>query len=491
MKNIKKQLCITFILLSLLSSACSEASGPEAAASPALAPGAAASLPETPAPAAPSTLASATPAPEASLEPQQSSEPALEPQWSSEPALEPQQSPAPTLEPQRSPAPTLEPQRSPAPAPGDSVIAHAPSSSLPSSAVSFSPISFSIEDIAPYSGQPYITVNDNVPFFSEEDFTSQSFAVYSELDELGRCGTACASIGVDIMPTKERDSIGYIKPSGWHTVKYNDIIDGNYLYNRCHLIGYQLCGGNDEKNLFTGTRHLNVQGMQPFENMVANYVRETEDHVLYRVTPIFEGDNLLASGVLMEGESRREEKADKPEDMDRKIQFCVYVYNVQPGITINYSTGESSLAPDTGTSESVSTAVTLPASTPGSTVGTISQPVLESTPLPDAAATALPTALPDTAPTPLPTALSAAPTPRPTDSPAPILPATAPAETPQAPHEEDPPGTDYILNTNTMKFHYPTCRSVKQMKDKNKQEYTGTRDEVISHGYSPCQICKP
>lgn len=455
MKNIKKQLCITFILLSLLSSACSEASGPEAAASPALAPGAAASLPETPGSADPSILASATPAPEASLEPQ----------WSPAPALEPQRSPAPTLEPQRSPAPALEPQQSSEPAPGDSVIAHAPSSSLPSSAVSFSPISFSIEDIAPYSGQPYITVNDNVPFFSEEDFTSQSFAVYSELDELGRCGTACASIGVDIMPTKERDSIGYIKPSGWHTVKYNDIIDGNYLYNRCHLIGYQLCGGNDEKNLFTGTRHLNVQGMQPFENMVANYVRETEDHVLYRVTPIFEGDNLLASGVLMEGESLREEKADKPEDMDRKIQFCVYVYNVQPGITINYSTGESSLAPNTGTSESISTAVTLPASTPGSTVGTISQPVLESTPLPTDSP----------APTPLPTA----------------LPATEPAETPHAPQEEELQGTDYILNTNTMKFHYPTCRSVKQMKDKNKQEYTGTRDEVISHGYSPCQICKP
>ena len=331
--------------------------------------------------------------------------------------------------------------------------------------------SFAIEDIIPYSGQPYMTVNDNIPYFSEEDMTLQSFASYSELDELSRCGTAYACIGVDIMPTKERDAIGYIKPSGWHTVKYNDIIDGNYLYNRCHLIGYQLCGENDEKNLFTGTRYLNVRGMQPFENKVADYVKATENHVLYRVTPVFEGENLLASGVLMEAESI--------EDKGENIRFCVYVYNVQPGISIDYSTGESSMAPDTQTEESASPAVRLPIPT----VEPTAQPAPEPTAAPTLQPTPEPTAAPMLQPTPEPTP---APTPQPTPEPTPT-----PAETPTASRENESKSTTYILNTNTMKFHVPYCKSVKQIKDKNRQEYIGTRDEVISQGYVPCKNCNP
>jgi DNA-entry nuclease len=136
------------------------------------------------------------------------------------------------------------------------------------------------------------------------------------------------------MPTQERGAIGNVRPSGWHTVKYNDLIDGNYLYNRCHLIGYQLAGENDnEKNLITGTRYLNVEGMLPYENQVAEYVQATDHHVLYRVTPIFEGENLVASGVLMEAWS--------VEDQGAGVCFCVYVYNCQPGIVIDYATGDS------------------------------------------------------------------------------------------------------------------------------------------------------
>lgn len=192
---------------------------------------------------------------------------------------------------------------------------------------------FSIADVAEYTDQPYVIVNDNIPFFSEDDLTVLSFEFYSDLDDLGRCGVAYANIGIEIMPTEERGEIGKIKPTGWHTVKY-DIINDTYLYNRCHLIDYQLSGENaNEKNLITGTRFFNNEGMRPFENLVADYVKETENHVLYRVTPVFQGDNLLASGVLMEAES--------VEDKGEGISFCVYVYNVQPGITIDYSNGES------------------------------------------------------------------------------------------------------------------------------------------------------
>lgn len=163
--------------------------------------------------------------------------------------------------------------------------------------------SIDLSNIPEYNGEPYIAVNGNVPFFEDTEVTATSFEKYSDLDNLGRCGVALASVGQDIMPTEERGSIGQIKPAGWHTVKY-DCVDGKYLYNRCHLLGYQLTGENaNERNLITGTRYLNVDGMLPFENMVADYVMETGNHVMYRVTPIYTGNNLVADGVLMEGYS--------------------------------------------------------------------------------------------------------------------------------------------------------------------------------------------
>lgn len=184
-----------------------------------------------------------------------------------------------------------------------------------------------------YQGEPYVVINDNNPDFTEADMTTVSFESYGELDGLGRCTTAFANIGKDLMPAEKRGSIGEVKPTGWQTAKY-DNVDGKYLYNRCHLIGYQLTGENaNAKNLITGTRYLNVDGMLPFENMVADYIKETNNHVLYRVTPVFSGDNLVASGVQMEAES--------VEDNGDGILFNVYCFNAQPGIAIDYATGDS------------------------------------------------------------------------------------------------------------------------------------------------------
>lgn len=184
-----------------------------------------------------------------------------------------------------------------------------------------------------YDGKPYVVINDNDPDFTDADMTTTSFESYGELDGLGRCTTAFANIGKDLMPAEKRGSIGEVKPTGWQTAKY-DNVDGKYLYNRCHLIGYQLTGENaNAKNLITGTRYLNVDGMLPFENMVADYINETGNHVLYRVTPVFYGDNLVASGVHMEAES--------VEDNGDGILFNVYCFNAQPGIAIDYATGNS------------------------------------------------------------------------------------------------------------------------------------------------------
>ena len=192
---------------------------------------------------------------------------------------------------------------------------------------------FANEVIPEYSGNPYVELNGNVPYFTDEELSTTAFELYSELDSLGRCGACYANICKEIMPTEERGSIGMVKPTGWHTVKYDCITD-RYLYNRCHLIGYQLAGENaNEKNLITGTRYLNVDGMLPFENEVADYVDETDNHVLYRVTPVFSGDNLLASGVIIEAKS--------VEDKGAGVQFNVYCYNVQPGISIDYIDGQS------------------------------------------------------------------------------------------------------------------------------------------------------
>lgn len=295
----------------------------------------------------------------------------------------------------------------------------------PTSTVSAPPVSFSLSDVPAYSGSAYVAVNGNEPYFSNDELTTDSFESYSSLDSLGRCGVAYACIGTDIMPTEERGSIGQVKPTGWHTVRYDGVVDGNYLYNRCHLIGYQLSGENaNERNLITGTRSMNVDGMLPLENMVADYVKETNNHVLYRVTPCFDGNNLLATGVLMEAKS--------VEDDGEGILYCVFVYNVQPGVGIDYATGDSWL--DESSSSSSSTVITL------------------ETPAPTAAPTPTPDPEPDT---------------------------------------NSQTQANYVLNTNTYKFHYPSCSSVNQMKESNKQYFSGTREEVIAMGYDPCGRCNP
>lgn len=287
---------------------------------------------------------------------------------------------------------------------------------------------FSLREIPAYSGTPYTEVNGNQPYFTEEELTTQSFETYSELDSLGRCGMAYANVGQDLMPTEPRGEIGAVKPSGWHLVKY-DNVDGKYLYNRCHLIAYMLAAENaNPQNLITGTRYLNVQGMLPFETKVCDYVKNTGNHVLYRVTPIFDGDNLLADGVLMEAYS--------VEDAGEGICFCVFAYNVQPGIGIDYATGDN-WAESSGTYQS--TAASAAVETP-------------------------------------------APQPE-TD--------TAVQITPESSAPQESQGITYVLNTNTKKFHYPTCSSVDDMKEKNKQIYTGSREEVINMGYVPCKRCNP
>ena len=196
--------------------------------------------------------------------------------------------------------------------------------------------SYVLGEIPEFSGQSYVVLDENVPDFTEDELVAGAFELYADLDWLGRCGQAFACIGKELMPTEDRGSIGQVKPSGWQTVKY-DFVDGKYLYNRCHLIGFQLTGENaNERNLITGTRYLNVEGMLPFENMVADYIKETGNHVLYRVTPIYDNDNLVASGVQMEARSI--------EDDGDGICFHVYAYNCQPGVEIDYRTGESDLA---------------------------------------------------------------------------------------------------------------------------------------------------
>lgn len=198
-----------------------------------------------------------------------------------------------------------------------------------------STISYGLEEVPEYSGDAYVVINNNAPEFEESLLKTTSFEAYSSFDKLGRSGVALANIGADLMPTEERGSIGMVKPSGWNQAKY-DIVDGKYLYNRCHLIGYQLTGENaNEKNLITCTRQMNIGAMLEFENKVATYIKETNNHVLYRSTPIYKEENLLASGVHLEAYSI--------EDNGKGIQFNVYIYNVQDGITIDYKDGSSSL----------------------------------------------------------------------------------------------------------------------------------------------------
>lgn len=259
--------------------------------------------------------------------------------------------------------------------------------------------SYESTDIPAYEGNSFVILDDNKPAFSKQDRErTDAFETYSDLDELGRCGVAYANICKELMPTEERGAIGMVKPTGWHTVKY-DNVEGKYLYNRCHLIGYQLAGENaNEKNLITGTRYLNVTGMLKFEDQVADYVKATDHHVLYRVTPVFEEDNLVATGVEMEAYS--------VEDKGEGVSFHVFVYNVQPGIVIDYATGES---------------------------------------WPDDSKTT----------------------------------------------ENTGKGQNYVLNTNTHKFHTQNCESVRDIADSNKEVYTGYREDLINMGYEPCKRCKP
>lgn len=265
------------------------------------------------------------------------------------------------------------------------------------------------QDIDSSSYIPYMVLNDNMPAFSEDEVTTESFEYYSELDELGRCGTAFACIGIDLMPTEERGAIGQVRPTGWHTTKY-DCIEGKYLYNRCHLIGYQLSGENaNEKNLITGTRYLNTEGMLPFENIVADYVKNTGNHVMYRVTPEFEDGNLLASGVQIEAWS--------VEDEGKGVCFNIFAYNIQPGIMIDYMTGESEEITDNVAGQSEDADET-------------SSNGIDET-------------------------------------------------------------QEYILNVNTQKFHFPSCSSVQEIKEKNKRAFTGSRQWLLENGYEPCGRCKP
>ena len=202
-----------------------------------------------------------------------------------------------------------------------------------------------IDEVPEFSGSPFVVINDNIPSFSSDDMITTGFEDYSEQDSLGRCGIAYANVGIETMPTEKRGSIGSVKPAGWHTVKY-DHVDGKYLYNRCHLIGFQLTAENaNSRNLITGTRYFNVEAMLPFENMVADYVKETGNHVLYRVTPVYDGNDLLARGVQMEAYS--------VEDEGEGICFNVFAYNVQPGVVIDYATGNSYQEGDTISSDVV------------------------------------------------------------------------------------------------------------------------------------------
>ena len=308
--------------------------------------------------------------------------------------------------------------------------------------------SFSVDSLPAFDGStPYVEVNGNKPYFGADELTTEPFERYSSLDAYGRCGAAYANICRQLMPTEERGEIGQIKPSGWHVVKYNDLIDGNYLYNRCHLIGYQLAGENaNEKNLITGTRYLNVSGMLPFEDMVADYVERTDGHVLYRVTPVFVGEELVARGVRMEALS--------VEDNGKGICFHVFCYNCQPGITIDYMTGESRVTDDGGqAAESKQKTGTgkQKTGTGKQETGTGGQET-------------------ETGGQETETAGQA-------------------AENGQG----QPTGGNvtYILNKNTHKFHNPGCSSVADMKESNKIYFSGTRDEAIAGGYDPCKRCNP
>lgn len=281
----------------------------------------------------------------------------------------------------------------------------------------------SLEDVPSYSGIPYVQLEGNVPNFAQEEGTAAGTEIYAPLDFLGRCGVTFANVGPETMPTEERGAIGQVKPTGWHLKKY-DCVDGKYLYNRCHLIGYQLSGENaNRQNLITGTRYLNVEGMLPFENEVADYVTETGNHVFYRVTPIFRGLELVARGVQMEAWS--------VEDQGRGVCFNVYVYNVQPGVEIDYATGESWLAGEETPPEAEQPAVP------------------EVTPQPE-----------------------------------------QPIQPEQSSGGAEIQGT-YVLNIRSKRVHRPECSGAVSISPANRQVTDQTLEELLTQGFVPCGECKP
>ena len=304
---------------------------------------------------------------------------------------------------------------------------------------------FDLSMVPAYSGTAYADINEDIPFFTEEEMTTEPFQEYWPLDDMGRCTGAYACVGPETLPTEKRGEISSVKPSGWHTVKY-DGIDGNYLYNRCHLIGYQLTGQNaEEKNLITGTRYMNTQGMLPFEESVYMYVEGTGNHVMYRVRPYFDGDDLLAKGVLMEARSVE----------DPLVQFCAFCYNVQPGVEIDYATGDSTGPEFTGGADkggddkngvSGSGQSGSGQNTEKSQAGADQVQEIGADPATDGT---------------------------------------------QAEDREIHKEVTYIVNTNSGKFHRPSCDSVHDMSEKNRLESTDDRETLIERGYVPCKRCKP
>lgn len=288
----------------------------------------------------------------------------------------------------------------------------------------------SYRDVPAFEGNPYVYVNDGEPMFTDEQRAAETgYERYGELDELGRCTAAFAVVGPETQPTEKRGSIGEVRPSGWQMAKY-DFVEGKYLFNRCHLLGYQLTGENaNERNLITGTRYLNVQGMLPFENAVADYVDATGNHVLMAVTPIFEGSELVARGVHMMAES--------VEDGGEGVAFNVFCYNVQPGVVIDYGTGASMLEED-------------------------------ATPLPDVSGA-------ESAP----------------DAASEGAGAREASEKGATGSDEGKGVAEYVLNTNSRKFHLPSCSSVGQMSPKNREDVEDTRENLIANGYDPCKRCNP
>lgn len=285
-----------------------------------------------------------------------------------------------------------------------------------------------LNEIPDYYGVAYVEINGGEPFFTDSEITSEAFESYSELDALGRCGVAFACIGIEIMPTEDRGDIASVTPSGWEYggVSNNnqyDFVENKYVYNRCHLIGFQLAGENDnERNLITGTRYLNIEGMLPFENMVDDYVEDTENHVMYRVTPIYNGLDYVAQGVLMEAYS--------VEDNGRGICFCIFAYNVQPGVTIDYFTGvnvaNGEKLPDIDTSDDDRNENTGNENGEDDNGGEISGEA-----------------------------------------------------------------ADYVLNTNSKKYHLPDSSCVDKIKAENRENYHGTKEDLEDDGYVACKICKP